>query len=290
MSKTVAWIGTGVMGAPMAGHLLAAGYDLRVFTRSKAKSDELVASGACWCSSPGEAAKGADFVCAIVGFPSDVKEVFLGADGVVANAKPGAVLIDFTTSSPALAVEIAEAAEKVGAHALDAPVSGGDVGAQNAALSIMVGGTAEAFELAEPLLAKMGKQVVLQGPSGSGQHTKMSNQVIIAGTMVGICEALVYARKSGLDPAKVLESIGGGAAASWGLANLYPRMLKEDYAPGFYVEHFIKDMGIALDECRRMGVRLPGLELVHGLYQQLAEMGHGRSGTQALVLALDALA
>ena len=289
MSKKIGWIGTGVMGGAMAGHLMTAGYELRVYTRNREKAVDLLDRGACWCTSPAEAADGADFVGVMVGFPEDVEEVFLGEHGVLSTVKAGAVIADFTTSSPALAQRIAAVAEDRGVGSLDAPVSGGDVGAQNASLSIMIGGDPAVFEQARPVFEAIGKTLVLQGPAGSGQHTKMVNQVVVASTMIGICEALIYARRSGLDPVRVLDSIGGGAATSWGLVNLYPRMLKEDYLPGFYVEHFVKDMGIALEECMRMNIELPGLKLASELYGKLVEMGHGRDGTQALILALDAL-
>ena len=285
----VAWIGLGVMGGPMARHLLDAGHEVRVYTRTRTKALDLENGGAAWASSPAEAARGADVVGTMVGFPSDVEEVILGPDGVLAGMKPGATLIDFTTSSPALARRIAETAAARGVGALDAPVSGGDVGARNAALSIMVGGARDVFDCALPVLETLGKTVVYQGPAGSGQHTKMVNQVLIAGTMIGVCEALLYARRAGLDPETVLQSVSGGAAASWSLSNLAPRILRDDLAPGFYVEHFIKDMGIALEESRRLDLKLPGLELAHQLYNRLAALGGARQGTQALIRALEDL-
>jgi 3-hydroxyisobutyrate dehydrogenase len=288
MAKVIGWIGTGVMGAPMVGHLLAAGHMVRVYTRTPAKAEALLAQGAVWCDSPAMAAEGADVIGVIVGFPADVEDVFLGSQGVLSTARAGAVLIDFTTSSPELARRIAAAAAAKGVHALDAPVSGGDIGAQNASLSIMVGGDAEAFTEALSVLECLGKTVVHQGPAGSGQHTKMVNQIVIASTMVSLCEALVYAKRSGLDPSVVLQSIRDGAAASWSMSNLVPRMLMEDYAPGFYIEHFVKDMGIALAECKAMGIELPGLALAERLYQQVIAMGHAKSGTQALILAVEA--
>ncbi|MFP6906365.1 MAG: NAD(P)-dependent oxidoreductase [Verrucomicrobiota bacterium] len=289
MAKVIGWIGTGVMGAPMAGHLLQAGYSLRVFTRNPEKASALLAQGASWCDSPAKAAESADVVGVMVGFPEDVEQVFLGEEGILSTVRPGALLIDFTTSSPALARRVAEAAGSKGACALDAPVSGGDIGARNASLSIMVGGDATGFKEALPLLECLGKTLVHQGPAGSGQHTKMVNQIIIASTMISLCEALLYARRSGLDPELVLQSIGSGAAASWGLSNLVPRMLRQDYAPGFFVEHFVKDMGIALAESKAMGLSLPGLALAEQLYRRLVELGHAKSGTQALILALEAM-
>jgi len=282
----IAWIGTGVMGASMAGHLQAAGHELTVYNRTKSKADALLAGGATWADTPAEAAEGTEVIFTIVGYPTDVDQVFLGHDGILNAAACGAIAVDCTTSSPALAEKIAAAGEAKGIAVLDAPVSGGDVGAKNAALSFMVGGDAEAFEKVKPLFEIMGKTVVLQGGAGAGQHTKMVNQTLIASGMIGLCEAMLYAEKSGLDPLTVLQSVGGGAAASWGLANLWPRMINDDFEPGFFVEHFIKDMGIALDEAKRMNLELPGLELAMKLYTKTAELGYGRKGTQALLLAL----
>ena len=282
----IAWIGTGVMGASMAGHLQAAGHELTVYNRTKAKADVLVTNGARWADTPAEAAANADVVFMIVGYPSDVEAVALGDDGILSKAKSGTILVDCTTSSPALAVKIAAAGEAKGIAVLDAPVSGGDVGAKNASLSFMVGGDADAFENVKPLFEIMGKAIVLQGGPGAGQHTKMVNQTLIASGMIGLCEAMFYAEKSGLDPLTVLQSVGGGAAASWGLSNLWPRMIDGDFEPGFFVEHFIKDMGIALDEAKRMGLELPGLSMAFELYNKTAELGYGRKGTQALLLAL----
>jgi 3-hydroxyisobutyrate dehydrogenase len=285
----IAWIGTGVMGRAMAGHLLDAGHTLTVFNRTREKAAPLLARGAVWAASPGEAAEGAEFVFAMVGYPADVRKVVLGLHGVTKSLRAEAVLVDCTTSSPSLAVEIAEAAKARGAHALDAPVSGGDVGAKSATLSIMCGGEQAAFNRALPLLKLLGKTIVLQGGPGSGQHTKMVNQILIAAGMVAVCEGLVYARASGLDPQRVLESVGGGAAASWSLANYYPRMLEGDMKPGFYVEHFLKDMRIALEEADRMKLCLPGLALAKQLYTMVAAMGGSRNGTQALIKAVEAM-
>lgn len=280
---TVAFIGTGVMGASMAGHLMDAGCSLVVHNRTRARAEALITRGATWAESPGAAAASADVVITIVGYPADVEAVYLGEGGIIESAREGAYLIDMTTSSPALAVRIADAASLRGMHALDAPVSGGDVGARNAKLAIMVGGDASAFDEVEPLLRVMGPNVVLQGPAGAGQHTKMCNQIAIASTMMGAVESLAYAKAAGLDPARVLESIGAGAAGSWTLTNLVPRMIADDVAPGFYVKHFIKDMGIAISSAYEMGLELPGLDLAKGLYEHLAEMGHADSGTQALI-------
>jgi 3-hydroxyisobutyrate dehydrogenase len=284
----VAFIGTGVMGAAMAGHLQAAGYPLTVFTRTPTRAQALLDAGAAWADSPAAAVAGADFLISIVGYPDDVRQVYLGREGAVAAARPGAVLIDMTTSAPSLAREIAAAAAERGSAALDAPVSGGDVGARNATLSIMVGGDPAAFERARPLLEVMGKTVVHQGPPGSGQHTKLVNQITIASTMIGVMEGLAYARAAGLDPDTVLASIGAGAASSWSLANLLPRVLRGDLAPGFFIRHFVKDLRIALDEADEMGLDLPGLELAHQLYERVMSNGGGDYGTQALWLAYEA--
>jgi 3-hydroxyisobutyrate dehydrogenase len=285
----VAFIGLGVMGRSMARNLMQAGFDLRVNTRSPETAAALLEEGAVWADTPAEAVADADFVVTIVGFPSDVRQVYLGVGGpgqrggILAWARPGAVLIDMTTSEPKLAKEIAKKAEARRLSALDAPVSGGDVGAQAGTLSIMVGGPAEAFDRALPLFEAMGKTIVLQGAAGAGQHCKMCNQIAIASNMIGVMEALVYARKAGLDPEVVLQSIGAGAAGSWSLSNLYPRVVEGDLGPGFYVEHFLKDIRIALSEAKGMGLRLPGLELADQLYQQVVDEGGARLGTQALV-------
>ncbi len=285
----IGWIGTGVMGLSMCGHLLDAGYTATVFTRTKAKAQALLDKGAGWADSPKAVAEASDVVLTIVGFPPDVREVYFGERGLVAGLRPGRVCVDMTTTSPTLAVEIAESALQCQAMALDAPVSGGDLGARNAKLSIMVGGDETAFQAVLPLLKLMGVNIVHQGPTGAGQHTKMCNQIVIAGTMIGVCESLVYAAAAGLEPAKVLESVTKGAANCWSLENLAPRILKGDYAPGFMIDHFIKDMGIALDESRRMGIHLPGLDLVERLYKEASALGHGRDGTQALYQALKAM-
>jgi len=286
-TTTIAFIGTGVMGRSMAGHLLRAGYALTVFNRTRSKADELVKAGAIWCDSPGEAASRARIIITIVGFPRDVEAVYFAADGIIDRAPRGSFLVDMTTSSPDLARRIDEAARARGLHAIDAPVSGGDVGAREARLSIMTGGTREDFKAVLPVLEKMGGNIVLQGGAGSGQHTKMANQIAIAAGMVAVSESLVYARRAGLDPQTVLKSIGGGAAASWSLNNLGPRMIAGDFAPGFYVKHFIKDMGIALESARAMNLDLPGLSLAQKLYEQLAAEGGENNGTQALYKLID---
>ncbi len=285
----VGWIGTGVMGRWMCQHLMDKGYQATVYNRTPEKARPLLEAGANWADSPKALAQDCDVVFAIVGFPKDVREVFLGPQGALAGSRPGTVLVDMTTSEPSLAHEIAEMAKARGVWALDAPVSGGDVGAKNAALSIMVGGEPEAVEAVRPLLECMGKTVVHQGPPGAGQHTKMVNQILIATNMIGVCEALLYAQKAGLDPEVVLRSVGGGAAASWSLNNLGPRIIARNFEPGFFVEHFIKDMGIALDEARRMKLALPGLGLAQQLYVAVQAQGYGRKGTQALMLALESM-
>jgi 3-hydroxyisobutyrate dehydrogenase len=282
-SHSIAFIGTGVMGRSMAGHLLKAGHTLHVFNRTKAKAQALLEAGAHWHDTAGAAAAQADFVFTIVGFPADVEETYFGPAGVLAQARPGAVLVDMTTSSPLLARRIAEAAAARGLSALDAPVSGGDVGAKEARLVIMVGGDEAAFQKTKPLFEVMGKNILLQGGPGAGQHCKMANQISIAAIMMSWCEALTYAAKAGLDPARVIESIGGGAAASWSLNNLAPRALKGDFAPGFYVKHFLKDMRIALESAEAMQLNLPALKQAKKLYDEVAAHGWSENGTQVLL-------
>jgi 3-hydroxyisobutyrate dehydrogenase len=282
----IGWIGTGVMGSSMVGHLMSAGFAATVYNRRKEKAEGLLAKGAKWAGSPKAVAEAADVVFAIVGFPSDVRQVMLGADGALAGSKSGNVLVDMTTSEPSLAVEIYDAAKARGVHSVDAPVSGGDVGAKEARLSIMIGGDKDLVEALAPCWNAMGKTIVHQGGPGAGQHTKMVNQVLIATNMIGVCEALLYGFKAGLDLPTVLKSVGSGAAGSWSLSNLGPRIMDNNFDPGFFVEHFIKDMGIALDEAKRMGLCLPGLALSHQLYLALKAQGHGRDGTHALELAL----
>ena len=283
----IGWIGTGVMGHSMCGHLLAEGYPTTVYSRTREKASSLLERGAAWAESPRAVAEASDVVFTMVGFPADVRAVYFHADGILAGAQAGALLVDMTTTEPSLAREIAKAAREAGASAVDAPVSGGDVGARNRALSIMIGGEPDAVESVMPLLQILGRNIVHQGSPGAGQHTKMCNQIVIAGTMIGVCESLVYAHKAGLDTERMLQSIRSGAAACWTLENLAPRVMKGDFEPGFIVEHFIKDMGIALTEAERMGLALPGLALVHQLYLALQAQGHGRRGTQALMLALE---
>ena len=285
----VGWIGTGVMGTSMCAHLLDAGHDVAVTSRTRAKTDPLVARGAAWADTPAEVAAVRDVVFTMVGYPSEVEEVVLGTDGVLTALGPGSTLVDMTTSRPSLAVEIAARAHDAGVAALDAPVSGGDVGARNGTLSIMVGGDAETFASVRPCFDAMGSTIVHQGPAGSGQHAKLTNQILVAGTIVGVCEALLYASRAGLDVPTVLASVSSGAAASWALTNLAPRIVDGDFAPGFFVDHFVKDMAIVLDEAARLGIAIPGLALAHQLYVALQAQGHGRDGTQALFLALQAM-
>jgi 3-hydroxyisobutyrate dehydrogenase len=278
------------MGSSMCGHLIDKGFTTTVFTRTKSKADGLLGKGATWAATPKAVAEQSDVVFSIVGFPSDVREVMLGDDGALAGSKPGNILVDMTTSEPSLAVEIADAAKAQGVTSIDAPVSGGDVGAREARLSIMIGGDKDTVDALQPCWEAMGKTIVYQGAAGAGQHTKMVNQTLIATNMIGVCEALLYAHKAGLDLETVMQSVGSGAAGSWSLANLGPRIIANNFDPGFFVEHFIKDMGIALDEAKRMQLALPGLALAHQLYIGLQAQGHGRDGTHALELALSSMA
>jgi len=283
----IGWIGTGVMGRWMCQHAVQKGYSATVYNRSRDKAQPLVDLGAAFADSPKAVAERSDVIFAIVGFPKDVREVFLGPTGAIAGSKPGTILIDMTTSDPSLAKEIFAAAKAKGVHALDAPVSGGDVGAKNAALSIMIGGDKEVVDAVSPIFETMGKTIVHQGPAGSGQHTKMVNQILISSTMVAMCEGLLYAYKAGLDVATVLKSVSVGAAGSKSLDIYGPRLLARNFEPGFYVEHFIKDLGIALAEAERMTLCLPGLALTKQLYEAVRAQGYGRKGTQALLLALE---
>ena len=286
----IGWIGTGVMGSSMVGHLIAAGYSATVFTRSKSKAEPLIERGAAWAETPKAVAEQSDVIFSIVGFPSDVREVMLGAEGALAGSKPGNILVDMTTSEPSLAVEIYQAAKQKNVHSVDAPVSGGDIGAKNATLSIMIGGDKPIVENLMPLFNAMGKTLVHQGGAGAGQHTKMANQILIATNMIGVCESLLYGYKAGLDLPTMLQSVGPGAAGSWSLNNLGPRIMNNNFDPGFFVEHFIKDMGIALSEAKRMGLSLPGLALGEQLYLSVKAKGWGRNGTHALMLALAEMA
>lgn len=284
---TVGFIGTGVMGRSMASNILNGGYKLLVNNRTKESAVTLVEKGAVWKESIADLAKDADVIITIVGYPNDVENIYFREDGILNNCKKGTIVIDMTTSKPSLAQRIFNEAKAKGISALDAPVSGGDVGARDGKLTIMVGGEKEVFEKVSPLFKLMGTSVNLLGAAGAGQHTKMSNQIAIASNMIGVCEAMVYAKRAGLDPEKVLMTIGGGAAASWSLSNLAPRMIKGDFEPGFYVKHFVKDMKIALEEAENMGIKLLGLELAKSLYDELVEDKKENKGTQVLYQLLD---
>jgi len=286
----IGWIGTGVMGSSMCGHMLAAGYRVTLHSRTKAKAKPLLDLGATWAESPRAVATDSDLLFTMVGFPQDVRTVYFGETGILAGARAGMTLIDMTTTQPSLSQEIAAAASAKGLSAIDAPVSGGDVGAKNAALSIMVGGDKKSVQAIMPLFELLGNKIVHQGGPGTGQQAKLCNQIVIAGSMIGVCESVLYGYKAGLDLNRMLDSIRGGAAACWTLDHLAPRILQRNFDPGFFVEHFVKDMGLALEESKRMGLVLPGLTLVHQLYQSVQTLGHGRSGTHALMLALEALA
>lgn len=281
--QTIGFIGTGVMGKSMAHHLIKAGYALHVYTRTKEKANELIQEGAIWESTVAELTNASDVVITMIGTPADVEEVYFGKNGIIENAKPGTYIIDMTTSKPSLAIEIYEKAKVKGIYALDAPVSGGDVGAKNAKLAIMVGGDEEAFEKMTSIFNIMGENIILQGEAGAGQHTKMVNQISIAPAMIGLCEALMYAEKAGLDPESVLGSISTGAAGSWSLSNYAPRMIKGDFAPGFAIKHYIKDMKIALESAQEMNLSTPGLSLALEMYEELAKRGWEESGIHALI-------
>jgi len=283
-AKKVGWIGAGIMGSSMVRHLLAAGYEVTLHTRTRSKAEPLLELGARWAASPAEAARGAQFVCTNVALPGEIEEVYFGAAGVLSMAVSGQVLIDFGTSKPSMARRIAEAAARKGATSLDAPVTGGDIGARNATLSIMVGGDPEAFARARPLFEKISKTLVFHGPAGSGQRTKIVNQVLVAASTFGMCEALCFAKAAGLDLESVLTSVGGGAGGSWSLNAYAPRVMRGDFEPGFFIEHMVKDLGIARDEARELGLSVPLVELCLSTYQKLVEMGFGRKGTQALFL------
>ena len=285
----IGWIGTGIMGGSMAGHLQAAGHELYVFNRTKDKAESLLAKGAHWYKSPAEVIDNAETVFTMVALPIDVEEVYMGENGIFSTQGVCRIVVDMTTSRPSLAQTIARTAEERGIDSLDAPVSGGDIGARNATLAIMVGGKKEIFDIVLPLFQLMGQIISFMGGAGAGQHTKMCNQILVAGTMIGVCESLLYADKAGLDQQSVIDIIGKGAASCWSINNLGPRIVSGNFEPGFIVEHFIKDMGIALQEAEAVGLSLPGLALVHNLYLEVKAQGHGRLGTHALMLALKAL-
>lgn len=287
--RRIGWIGTGVMGLPMAAHLLDEGHTLVVHSRTASKAQPLLDRGATWAQTPAEAADAAEVVFSMVGFPHEVEAVHLGPRGTLSAPRPPQVIVDMTTSRPSLSVEIHAQADRRGVASIDAPVSGGDVGARQATLSIMVGAEPADFERVRDLLQIMGRTVIRHGPPGAGQHVKMVNQVLVAGTMIGVCEGLLYAAKAGLDPLAVIKSVASGAAGSWLITNLGPRIIRRDFEPGFYVEHFIKDLSISLAEAQRMGLSLPGLALARQLYGEVEAQGHGRRGTQALMLALERL-
>jgi len=283
---TIGFVGTGVMGKSMAKNLQLAGYPLHIYTRTKEKAQQLIDEGAIWKETIADLASSSDVIITIVGYPSDVEEVYFGEDGILHHAKKGTYVIDMTTSKPSLAIDIYEQANLKGIHALDAPVSGGDIGARNGTLAIMVGGEQHVFDKLLPIFEILGENIVLQGKAGAGQHTKLANQIAIASNMIGVCEAIIYAEKAGLNPTDVLKSISTGAAGSWSLSNLAPRMIEEDFSPGFFVKHFMKDMIIAIESAEEMGLTTPGLSLSLELYQKLAQMGEENSGTQALIKLL----
>ena len=282
----IGWIGTGIMGLSMCSHLIDGGHKAVVYNRTASKAKPLVDKGARMVSSPKEVAENSDVIFTMVGYPKDVQEVYFGENGIFSGLTSGKILVDMTTTKPSLAIDIYGKAKEAGCEALDAPVSGGDSGARNAKLSIMVGGDQETLDKVLPLLKLMGTSIVLEGKAGAGQHTKMANQIQIAGTMIGMCEALVYSKEAGLDLERMVNTIAKGAAGCFSLDNLAPRIIKGDFAPGFIVNHFIKDMGIAIEESHRMGISLPGLELVESLYEKLQQQGNGLDGTQALVKVL----
>lgn len=282
-NSSIGFIGTGVMGKSMVTNLLNAGYPVSIYTRTKKKAHDLIDQGAVWRESVSELANQSDVIITMVGYPEDVEKIYFGSEGILENTKKHAYVIDMTTSKPNLAKEIYNEGQKYSLSTLDAPVSGGDIGAKNGKLAIMVGGTQEAFDICLPIFKILGENIILQGEAGAGQHTKMSNQITIATNMIGVCEAIVYAKKAGLDPVRVLDSITTGAAGSWSLSNLAPRMINNDDAPGFYVKHFIKDMKIALESAQAMDLNTPGLELSLKLYEELSKAGYEDKGTQALI-------
>lgn len=282
MHKRIGWIGTGVMGRSMCSHIIAAGYSVSVYNRTRQKAKSLEESGAQWCESPQEVAAASDIVFTIVGFPADVEEVYLGAKGVLKGAKHGSIVVDMTTSEPSLAQKIYAQAIHKGVASLDAPVSGGDVGAREGTLAIMTGGDKQTFDQVQPLFGIMGQNIAYLGEAGSGQHTKMCNQILIASTMIGVVESLLYGYKAGLDLDEVIDVIGKGAASSWSINNMGRRMVKRDFDPGFFIKHFVKDMGIGLAEAKRMNIAMPGLSLAHQFYVAAMAMGLENLGTQGL--------
>ena len=282
-TKKIGFIGTGVMGSSIVKHLLNAGHEVTIYTRTKSKADALISLGATWAETPAQASKDQQIIFTMVGYPKDVEEVYCGSEGIFSSVQKGTIVVDMTTSEPTLAKKLYEQAKAINVHSLDAPVSGGDIGAQNGTLSLMVGGDKEVFEQMQSIFEVFGQNIVYQGAAGSGQHTKMCNQIAIASGMIGVCESIAYGLQAGLNLEDVLRSISAGAAGSWSLSNLAPRILKEDLAPGFYIKHIIKDMKIALDEAERMNLQLPGLSLAKSMYDKLLEEGYGDNGTQALI-------
>jgi len=276
------WIGTGVMGKNMCFHLLNAGHDIFIYNRTREKAEELIASGAVWKNSPEEVTKKADIVFTIVGYPKDVENVYFGEKGIFKGVHKNLILVDMTTTKPNLAIKINKKAIEMGIDSIDAPVSGGDVGARQGTLTIMAGGNQETFDKVLPLLKLLGTRISLQGKAGAGQHTKMANQIVIAGTMMGVSEALVYAKTAGIDPEKMVSAISHGAAGCWTLDNLAPRVIKGDLEPGFFIDHFVKDMDIALEEAEKKHIKLSSLELADKQYKKLQAEGYGKKGTQAL--------
>ncbi len=286
MDNRVGWIGTGVMGKSMCAHILKAGYNVSVYNRTKEKAKELVDLGAVWCSNPKEVAEKSDIVFTIVGFPHDVEDVYLGENGVLKTIKKGSIIVDMTTSEPSLAQRVYEEAKKIGVSSIDAPVSGGDVGAKNGTLAIMAGGDKETYEKVFPFFELMGKNIAYMGKAGAGQHTKMSNQILIASTMIGVVESLLYAYKAGNDLGEVINVIGKGAAGCWSINNLGPRIVIGNFEPGFFIKHFIKDMGIALKEAKNLNLSLPGLALAYQFYISATALGLENLGTQGLYKVL----
>lgn len=281
--KKIGFIGTGVMGTSIVKHLLKAGYEVQIYNRTKSKASELMELGAEWQNTPAEVTKNAEVIFTIVGYPSDVEEVYYGENGIFQAASNQNILIDMTTSTPTLANKIYQTGKEKGIAVLDAPVSGGDLGAQKGTLTVMVGGDQATFDKVKPIFEIFSSKLNLQGPAGSGQHTKMANQIMIAGTMTGMTELLVYAKAAGLDVEKVLDTVGEGSAQNWSLSNYGPRILKEDYSAGFFIKHFVKDLKIALDEAKRMNLSLPATALAEKLYEELEGKGNGNDGTQALI-------
>jgi len=286
MKEKIGWIGTGVMGKSMCGHLIDAGYEVSVFNRTKEKANDLISKGASWCLNPEEVAEKSDIVFTIVGFPHDVESVYLGENGVLSSIKKGAIVVDMTTSEPSLAQCIYKEAKEKGVSSVDAPVSGGDVGAKNGTLAIMAGGDKETYDKIFPFLELMGKNIAYMGKAGAGQHTKMSNQILIASTMIGVVESLLYAYKAGNDLNEVINVIGKGAAGCWSINNLGPRIVEGNFDPGFFIKHFIKDMGIALKEAKSMNLSLPGLALAYQFYISATALGLENLGTQGLYRVL----